>query len=133
MVLHSCIKEVAQLVLQLHHQHRPRGWTLSTETGARLLLARSAAPVLRLDGRTHRDSVRAAGTSEVGVVSQPRALGDPRAHSWRVNVLSASCATYSCTVRVSQVLIRIPLSIGIVVLTRGPLSIDNIIDNTWGI
>ena len=80
MVLLSSIKEVAQVVPHVHHQHRLRGWTLSTETGDSLLLGGGAAPVLRLDGRTHRDhGVRAAGTSEVGVVSQPRALACPRA------------------------------------------------------
>ena len=83
MVMNSSIKEVAQLVLQVQHQHRRQGWTLSTELGDSLLLGGGAAPLLRLDGRTHRDGVRAAGTSESGVVSQPRALGDPRAHSWR--------------------------------------------------
>ena len=94
MVMNSSIKEVAQLVLQVQHQHRRQGWTLSTELGDSLLLGGGAAPLLRLDGRTHRDGVRAAGTSESGVVSQPRALGDPRAHSCGVNVLSASCTTY---------------------------------------
>ena len=74
MVMNSSIKEVAQLVLQVQHQHRRQGWTLSTELGDSLLLGGGAAPLLRLDGRTHRDGVRAAGTSESGVVSQPRAL-----------------------------------------------------------
>ena len=94
MVMISSIEEVAQVVLQVHHQHRLRGWTLSAELGDSLLLGGGAAPLLRLDGRTHRDGVRAAGTSESGVVSQPRALGDPRAHSRRVNVLSAFCTNY---------------------------------------
>jgi len=94
MVMISSIEEVAQVVLQVHHQHRLRGWTLSAELGDSLLLGGGAAPELRLDIRTHRDGVRANVTSESGVVSQPRALGDPRAHSWRVNVLSASCTTY---------------------------------------
>ena len=89
MVMISSIEEVAQVVLQVHHQHRLRGWTLSTETGDSLLLAGRAAPELRLAIRTHMDGVRANGTSESGVVSQPRALGDPRARSRRVNVLSS--------------------------------------------
>ena len=95
MVMISSIEEVAQVVLQVHHQHRLRGWTLSTELGDSLLLGGGAAPLkLRLDGHTHRDGVRAAGTSESGVVSQPRALGDPRACSRRVKVLSALVRTY---------------------------------------
>ena len=81
MVMNSYIKEVAQLVLQVQHQHRRQGWTLSTELGDSLLLGGGAAPLLRLDGRTHRDGVRAAGTSESGVVSQHRALACPRARS----------------------------------------------------
>ena len=81
MVMISSIEEVAQVVLQVHHQHRLRGWTLSAELGDSLLLGGGAAPLLRLDGRTHRDGVRAAGTSESGVVSQHRALACPRARS----------------------------------------------------
>ena len=55
MVMISSIEEVAQVVLQVHHQHRLRGWTLSAELGDSLLLGGGAAPLLRLDGRTHRD------------------------------------------------------------------------------
>ena len=33
MVMISSIEEVAQVVLQVHHQHRLRGWTLSTDSG----------------------------------------------------------------------------------------------------
>ena len=88
MVMNSSIMDVARVVLQLHHQHRPRGWTLSTETGDSLLLAGRAALEVRLDGDMRIDGARVPGTSEVGVVSQPRALGDPRARSCRVNVLS---------------------------------------------
>ena len=39
MVLLISIKEVAQVLPHVHHQHRLRGWTLSTETGDSLLLA----------------------------------------------------------------------------------------------
>ena len=46
MVMISSIEEVAQVVLQVHHQHRLRGWTLSTELGDSLLLGGGAAPVL---------------------------------------------------------------------------------------
>ena len=48
MVMISSIEEVAQVVLQVHHQHRLRGWTLSTELGDSLLLGGGAAPQLRL-------------------------------------------------------------------------------------
>ena len=88
MVMISSIEEVAQVVLQVHHQHRLRGWTLSTELGDSLLLGGGAAPQLRLDGDMLMDGARVPGTSDMGVVSQPRALGDPRARSCRVNVLS---------------------------------------------
>ena len=46
MVMISSIEEVAQVVLQVHHQHRLRGWTLSAELGDSLLLGGGAAPVL---------------------------------------------------------------------------------------
>ena len=94
MVMISSIEEVAQVVLQVHHQHRLRGWTLSAELGDSLLLGGGAAPLLRLDGRTHRDGVRAAGTSESGVVSQPRALSIPERIHGGVNVLSVFYTTY---------------------------------------
>ena len=48
MVMISSIEEVAQVVLQVHHQHRLRGWTLSAELGDSLLLGGGAAPVLQL-------------------------------------------------------------------------------------
>ena len=88
MVLLSSVKEVAQVVPHVHHQHRLRGWTLSIETGARLLLGGGAAPAPRLASGMPVDGVHATRTSDVGVVSQPRALGVPRARSCRVNVLS---------------------------------------------
>ena len=88
MVLLSSVKEVAQVVPHVHHQHRLRGWTLSTETGDSLLLAGRAALELRLDGDMRIDGARVPGTSDVGVVSQHRALACPRARSRRVNVLS---------------------------------------------
>ena len=88
MVMNSSIKEVAQVLPHVHHQHRIRGWTLSTELGDSLLLGGGAAPVLVLDRNMHVGGARVPGTSDVGVVSQPRALGDPRARSRRVNVLS---------------------------------------------
>ena len=94
MVMISSIEEVAQVVLQVHHQHRLWGRTLSAELGDSLLLGGGAAPELRLDIRTHRDGVRADPCSESGVVSQPRALGDPRACSRRVKVLSGLLPTY---------------------------------------
>ena len=94
MVMISSIEEVAQVLPHVHHQHRIRGWTLSTETGAPLLLAGSAAPVLVLDRNMHVGGARVPGTSDVGVVSQPRALGDPRACSRRVKVLSGFLPTY---------------------------------------
>ena len=50
MVMNSSIKEVAQVLPHVHHQHRIRGWTLSTELGDSLLLGGGAAPELRLDG-----------------------------------------------------------------------------------
>ena len=89
MVMISSIEEVAQLVLQVHHQHRLRGWTLSAELGDSLLLGGGAAPQLRLSSGMPVDGVHATRTSDMGVVSQPRALGDPRARSRRVNVLSS--------------------------------------------
>ena len=49
----------------VHHQHRLRGWTLSTETGAPLLLAGSAAPVLVLDRNMHVGGASVPGTSDV--------------------------------------------------------------------
>ena len=94
MVMISSIEEVAQVVLQVHHQHRLRGWTLSTELGDSLLLGGGAAPVLVLDRNMHVGGARVPGTSDVGVVFQPRALGDPRACSRRVKVLSALVRTY---------------------------------------
>ena len=81
MVMNSSIKEVAQLVLQVQHQHRRQGWTLSTELGDSLLLGGGAALELRLDGDMRIDGARVPGTSDVGVVSQHRALACPRAHS----------------------------------------------------
>ena len=89
MVMNSSIKEVAQLVLQVQHQHRRQGWTLSTELGDSLLLGGGAAPQLRLSSGMPVDGVHATRTSDMGVVSQPRALACPRARSRRVNVLSA--------------------------------------------
>ena len=77
MVMISSIEEVAQVVLQVHHQHRLWGWTLSTELGDSLLLGGGAAPELRLDGDMLMDGARVPGTSDVGVVSQHRALGVP--------------------------------------------------------
>ena len=94
MVMNSSIKEVAQLVLQVQHQHRRQGWTLSTELGDSLLLGGGAAPAPRLASGMPVDGVHTTRTLDVGVVSQPRALACPRAHSRRVNVLSASCTTY---------------------------------------
>ena len=81
MVMISSIEEVAQVVLQVHHQHRLRGWTLSAEPGDSLLLGGGAALELRLDGDMRIDGARVPGTSDVGVVSQHRALACPRAHS----------------------------------------------------
>ena len=81
MVMNSSIKEVAQLVLQVQHQHRRQGWTLSTELGDSLLLGGGAALELRLDRNMRIDGVCVPGTSDVGVVSQHRALACPRAHS----------------------------------------------------
>ena len=81
MVMNSSIKEVAQLVLQVQHQHRRQGWTLSTELGDSLLLGGGAALELRLARNMRRDGARVPGTSDVGVVSQHRALACPRAHS----------------------------------------------------
>ena len=81
MVMISSIEEVAQVVLQVHHQHRLRGWTLSTELGDSLLLGGGAALELRLDRNMRIDGVCVPGTSDVGVVSQHRALACPRAHS----------------------------------------------------
>ena len=94
MVMISSIEEVAQVVLQVHHQHRLRGWTLSAEPGDSLLLGGGAAPQLRLSSGMPVDGVHATRTSDMGVVSQPRALACPRARSRRVNVLSAFFATY---------------------------------------
>ena len=74
MVMISSIEEVAQVVLQVHHQHRLRGWTLSAELGDSLLLGGGAALELRLDGDMRVDGVHVPGTSDVGVVSQHRAL-----------------------------------------------------------
>ena len=81
MVMISSIEEVAQVVLQVHHQHRLRGWTLSAELGDSLLLGGGAALELRLARNMRRDGARVPGTSDVGVVSQHRALACPRAHS----------------------------------------------------
>ena len=95
MVMISSIEEVAQVVLQVHHQHRLRGWTLSAELGDSLLLGGGAALELRLDGDMRIDGARVPGTSDVGVVSQHRALACPRACSRRVKVLSALMRTYA--------------------------------------
>ena len=94
MVMISSIEEVAQVLPHVHHQHRIRGWTLSTELGDSLLLGGGAAPLLRLTSGMPVDGVHATRTSDMGVVYQPRALGDPRARSRRVNVLSSFRATY---------------------------------------
>ena len=78
MVMNSYIKEVAQLVLQVQHQHRRQGWTLSTELGDSLLLGGGAAPQLRLSSGMPVDGVHATRMSDMGVVSQHRALACPR-------------------------------------------------------
>ena len=72
MVMISSIEEVAQVVLQVHHQHRLRGWTLSTELGDSLLLGGGAAPQLRLASGMPVDGVHASRTSDVGVGSLER-------------------------------------------------------------
>ena len=81
MVMISSIEEVAQVVLQVHHQHRLRGWTLSAELGDSLLLGGGAALELRLASGMPVDGVHATRMSDMGVVSQHRALACPRARS----------------------------------------------------
>ena len=94
MVMISSIEEVAQVVLQVHHQHRLRGWTLSAELGAPPVHAWSRV------SRDRCDSWVLWVHGHPGITSQNRRVGPrdgervPEHPVPKVNVLSASCTTY---------------------------------------